>query len=111
MEQQEPETVRGVNIMRLRALHKKGFGNDKGSVMILIVVAIVALFAFAALVIDGAMLMATKNQLQAAADAAALAGASGRVAGAQTTATPPALRFASVNQALHALVKLLEDAE
>jgi len=68
--------------------------------MIMLAVAIVGLFAFAVLVIDGAMLMTTKNQLQAAADAAALAGASGLVEGSEATATDRAIRFASYNVAV-----------
>lgn len=75
-------------------------GNDRGSVIIMTAVAIVALFAFGVLAIDAAMLMTTKNQLQAAADAAALAGATGLVEGSQATATDRAIRFASFNQAV-----------
>ena len=40
--------------------------------MIMVTVSIVALFAFAVLAIDGAILMATRTQLHNAADAAAL---------------------------------------
>lgn len=76
------------------------FGNERGSVVIMAAVAMLALFAFGVLVIDGAMLMTTKNQLQAAADAAALAGASGLIAGNEQTATDRAIRFASFNQAI-----------
>jgi Putative Flp pilus-assembly TadE/G-like len=81
-------------------LRKWNFGNVRGSVLIMAAVAIVAMFAFAALVIDGSMMMATKNQLQAAADAAALAGASGLAAGSQTEATTRAIAFASYNKAV-----------
>jgi Flp pilus assembly protein TadG len=80
-------------------LRIKKFGNSRGSVLIMAAVAIVALFAFATLVIDGSELMTTRNQLQAAADAAALAGASGLAAGSQTEATTRAIDFASFNKA------------
>jgi len=50
--------------------------NEAGSVILTFAVSIVALFCFAVVAIDGAILMTTRNQLQVAADAAALAGAS-----------------------------------
>ncbi len=75
-------------------------GNNRGSVMVLAAAALVALFSFAALTIDGAMLMTTKNQLQAAADAAALAGATGLIEGSQATAIDRAILIASQNQAV-----------
>lgn len=74
-------------------------GNNRGSMIIMTAVALVAMFAFAALTIDGAELMTTRNQLQAAADAAALAGASGLVAGDQALATARAITIAGQNQA------------
>ena len=74
-------------------------GNNRGSMIILTAVALVAMFAFAALTIDGAELMTTRNQLQAAADAAALAGASGLVGGNQGLATARAIAIAGQNQA------------
>lgn len=75
-------------------------GNEKGSVIIMGAVAIVAMFAFAVLAIDGAIMMTTKNQLQAAADAAALAGATGLIEGSQATAINRAIRVASYNDAV-----------
>ena len=75
-------------------------GNNRGSVMIMAAVALVALFGFAVLTIDGAMLMTTKNQLQAAADAAALAGATGLLEGSQNTARARAIAIAANNQAV-----------
>ena len=51
--------------------------DERGSVIITIAVSIVALFSFAVVAIDGPILMTTRGQLQTAADAAALAGASG----------------------------------
>ena len=75
-------------------------GNNRGSVIIMTAVAMVAMLAFSALTIDGAMLLTTRNQLQTAADAAALAGASGLVNGNQQTATTRAITFAASNQAV-----------
>ena len=46
---------------------------QEGSILLTFAVSIVALFCFAVVAIDGAILMTTKNQLQCAADAAALA--------------------------------------
>lgn len=80
-------------------MKKTPLGNNRGSMIIMAAVALVAMFAFAALTIDGAELMTTRNQLQAAADAAALAGASGLVAGNQTTATARAIAIAGNNMA------------
>jgi hypothetical protein len=62
--------------------------------------AIVAVLAFAALAIDGAILLTARNQLQVAADAAALAGASGLAEGSQSTAIARAIEFASQNLAV-----------
>src|SRR4051812_10342774 len=80
-------------------IKKSAFGNNRGSIMIMAAVALVAMFAFAALTIDGAMMMTTRNQLQAAADAAALAGATGLINGNQATATARAIAIASNNLA------------
>jgi Flp pilus assembly protein TadG len=81
-------------------LRSARFGNNRGSVIIMTAVAMVALLAFSALTIDGAMLMTTRNQLQAAADAAALAGATGLVNGNQQTATNRAIACAASNKAV-----------
>ncbi len=75
-------------------------GNNRGSVLIMAAVALVALLGFAVLTIDGSMLMATKNQLQAAADAAALAGATGLAEGSENIAVARAIAIASNNQAV-----------
>jgi Flp pilus assembly protein TadG len=66
----------------------------------MVTVAIVALFAFAVLGIDAAVVMTTKTQLQNAADAAALAGASGLAEGSQSVARARAISFASYNSAV-----------
>jgi Flp pilus assembly protein TadG len=83
----------------LSRIAKSPLGNNRGSVLILAAVALVAMFAFAALTIDGASMMTTRNQLQAAADAAALAGATGLVNGDQALATQRAITIASNNLA------------
>ncbi|MFH1755411.1 MAG: pilus assembly protein TadG-related protein [Candidatus Latescibacterota bacterium] len=74
--------------------------SQRGSVTIMVTVAMFALFAFAVLAIDGALLMTTRTQLHAAADAAALAGASGLLEGSQDTAIERAIHFASYNSAV-----------
>lgn len=85
--------------------HKEGtksgrrLGGERGSTMIMVTVSIVACFAFAVLAIDGAILMATRTQLHNAADAAALAGATGLIDGDQTVATERAIDFAAYNEA------------
>jgi len=72
---------------------------ERGSVMILVTVSAVAIFAFAAIAIDGAILMTTRTQLHSAADAAALAGASALVNGTEADAVERAINFASYNEA------------
>ncbi len=54
---------------------KKVVGEEKGSVMVMVVIALIVLIGFTGLVIDGGSLYLTKSRLQNAADAAALAGA------------------------------------
>jgi Flp pilus assembly protein TadG len=76
--------------------------NERGSALLMVLFSLVALFAFAVLAIDGAVLMTTKTQLQSAADAAALAGASGLIDGDQNTATSRCIEFASSNNAFQA---------
>ena len=84
----------------MRLVKRTPLGNNRGSIIIMAAVALVAMFAFSALIIDGAMMMTTKNQLQAAADAAALAGATGLVGGgSQALATDRAIAIASNNLA------------
>lgn len=74
--------------------------NNRGAMLIAVALALVALFAFAVIAIDGAILMAAKNQLQNAADAAALAGASGLLTGSQDEAIARAIGFAADNTAV-----------
>lgn len=54
---------------------KKVMGEEKGSVMVMVVIALIVLIGFTGLVIDGGSAYLTKSRLQNAADAAALAGA------------------------------------
>ena len=76
-------------------LHK-----SRGSALLMVTVAIAALMSFAIIAIDGAVLMTTKGQLQSAADAAALAGASGLLEGDEGLATARAIDFAGFNRAV-----------
>ena len=83
-------------VTRRRGLARFG---QRGAVMVMVAVSILALFAFAVLAIDGAILMTTKTQLQNAADAAALAGVSG-LAFSQAEATARAIAIAGENVAV-----------
>lgn len=56
-------------------MFKKAVNNEKGVALILVAISIIVLFGLGALAIDVGHLYNVKNQLQAAADAAALAGA------------------------------------
>jgi hypothetical protein len=68
--------------------------------MIMVGVALMALVAFCVLAIDAPILLTTKTQLQNAADAAALAAATGLVQGDQQLATDRAIAFAGFNDAV-----------
>ena len=91
---------------RQRRIHRdsKSFraflGNDRGSVMIMVTVGLVACFAFVVLAVETAILMTTRTQLHNAADAAALAGASGLLEGSEATATERAIAIAGSNDAV-----------
>ena len=67
---------------------KKHLGDQKGSVIVLVTIALVVLVGFTALVVDGGSRYLTKSKLQNAADAAALAAAAKLpdAAGAKTEA-------------------------
>jgi len=74
---------------------------EEGSVVVMITVATVALFAFAMVAIDGSILAAAKTQLENGADAAALAGAVEWAAtGDEAAARQAAIDFASYNVAV-----------
>lgn len=55
-------------------MRKKTLGEEQGSVMIMVVIALLVLIGFTGLVVDGGSMYMTKSKLQNAADAAALAG-------------------------------------
>jgi len=75
--------------------------SERGSVLIMVAVSLVAILAIAAISIDAAVMMTTKTQLQNAADAAALAAASGLIASADpAVATQRAVAFAGYNFAV-----------
>jgi hypothetical protein len=74
--------------------------NQRGSVLLMVAFTIAACLAFAALAIDGAILITTRTQLHNAADAAALAGASGLLQGGPDVAIDRAISFASLNNAV-----------
>jgi hypothetical protein len=75
------------------------FNDERGSTIIIVTAAAIVIFAFAALAIDGAILMMTRTQLHNAADAAALAGASALINGDKDEATARAILIASQNKA------------
>lgn len=70
--------------------------------MIMVAITMVVLFGFAVLAIDTSLLQLAKNQLQNAADAAALAAAIeyGTSNGDQSAATAEAIRMAGLNRAI-----------
>lgn len=74
--------------------------NERGSVMIMVAVCLLAIIAIAGVAIDSAVMVTTRTQLQSAADAAALAGASGLLEGDEDTATARAISYASFNGAM-----------
>jgi hypothetical protein len=74
--------------------------NERGSAMIMVAVCLLAIIAIAGVAIDSAVMVTTRTQLQNAADAAALAGASGLLEGDQDTAIARAISFASFNGAM-----------
>ncbi len=81
-------------------MRRLDFRKSRGSALLMVTVAIAALMSFAIIAIDGAVLMTTKGQLQSAADAAALAGASGLLEGDQALAIDRAVAFAGFNRAV-----------
>ncbi len=83
--------------------------NNRGQILVLVAVALAALLAFAALAIDFGYFYHTKNQLQGAADAAALAGAvllDGTTDPTQTAARQAAEDYAKLNRAAGSSVKI-----
>jgi Flp pilus assembly protein TadG len=82
---------------------RKRSSNERGSILIWVALLMIFMLAFVALGIDGAKLMATRTQLQNAADAGALAGASmfdpatGRIV--EANAIAEARKVAELNKA------------
>jgi Flp pilus assembly protein TadG len=93
-----------INIARSLSLAR----NQQGSVLIMVAFTIAALLAFAALAIDGSILLTARTQLHTAADAAALAGASGLLQGGPDVAIDRAIRFASLNNAVEKELSTVE---
>ncbi len=94
----------------MKLFKKNILSNNKGITIIFVALLAFVLFAFAALAVDVAYFYVVKNELQVAADAAALAGAArldGTNTTAQTTARQEAWRFACNNQAGGSPVSLI----
>ncbi len=72
---------------------------QEGSVIIIVAISLAVLLGFAALGIDVGIMYTAKNQLQAAVDSAALAGASGLIVD-QATASARAVQFAQLNRCI-----------
>ena len=73
--------------------------NQRGSIIIMMLFALLGCLAFAVIAIDVPVMLAARVQLQNAADAAALAGASGLLEGGENVAIERAIQFASMNGA------------
>ena len=88
------------------------FKNNRGQILVLVAISLVVLLGFAALAIDVGYFYHTKNQLQGAADAAALAGAA-KLDGTnnliQTDARIEAIKYAALNSASGSPVHLSSD--
>ncbi len=81
---------------------KKIFKEHRGSVIVIVAVSMVALLGFTALSVDVGIVYNARNQLQAAVDSAALAGASGLlVSDAGATARIRANQFAGMNRCIN----------
>ncbi|NIP42267.1 MAG: hypothetical protein GWO41_04145 [candidate division Zixibacteria bacterium] len=76
--------------------------NNRGASLIMVAVSIVMIFAFSVLAIDVSLILLAKTQLQNAADAAAIAGATAYYlsAGNQDIATQEAITVAGFNYAI-----------
>lgn len=83
--------------------------NNRGQILVLVALSLIVLLGFAALAIDVGYFYHTKNQLQGAADAAALAGAlalDGSNNLAQTAPGTEAVKYATLNRASGSAVQL-----
>lgn len=86
--------------------------NNRGQVLVLVALSLIIILGFAALAIDLGYFYHTKNQLQGAADAAALAGAvelDGTNAITQTDARTEAKKYGELNIAAGSAVQLSSD--
>jgi Flp pilus assembly protein TadG len=84
---------------------KRFIKNERGNILVISAGAIVAVMLCASLAIDVGGMLAAKNQLQAAVDAAALAGASGLIISYEE-ATNRAILFAGNNNCIRQPVQL-----
>lgn len=73
---------------------------DDGNALVMVGLSMVAIMGFSALAIDVGVMLTARNQLQNAADAAALAGASGLI-DSQAEATNRAITYAAANTCLN----------
>jgi hypothetical protein len=83
----------------------KNMKRAKGSVLVLVTLVLVVLIGMSALVIDGGMIFTARNQLQSAADSAALAGAAFLIIN-RGEATRKAVAFGSLNKCINEPVVL-----
>ncbi|MCK9418558.1 MAG: pilus assembly protein TadG-related protein [Nitrospirae bacterium] len=86
--------------------------NNRGQILVLVALSLIVLLGFAALAIDIGYFYHTKNQLQGAADAAALAGAAKLDIYSTPTSIAPraeALKYANLNSASGSPVQLIID--
>lgn len=74
--------------------------NEKGNALVIVALAMIVIMGFSALAIDVGAMFTARNQLQAAVDAAALAGASGLLI-SQGEATNRAITFAGLNNCIN----------
>jgi hypothetical protein len=75
-------------------------GNERGSTIVFVAIAMVVILGFSALAIDLGVVATARNQLQSAVDAAALAGASGLFT-SEEEATNRAITFAGLNNCIN----------
>jgi Flp pilus assembly protein TadG len=82
---------------------RKVWGDEKGASIVFVAIAMVVIFGFAVLAIDGSLMQLAKTQLQNAADAAALAGAMAWATtnmGNEDSVRAEAIRVAGLNVAV-----------
>jgi Flp pilus assembly protein TadG len=84
---------------------KRILKDEKGNIVIFSVIAMITVMLFASMAIDVGCLLTAKNQIQAAVDAAALAGATGLIVD-QTEATNRAITVAGNNTVINQSVQM-----